>query len=330
MSRIKLNKTGDDLEARQGKLAEANQSWIAKLKDIATALTALSAAAGIAASSITYVTTQLSKNDEAQRAQLSTFSTYGQYLEKYQGTIQPALNSLMNDSARFELDQAMRKGDESVCMKIINQGKTKTGFQAFVSPGLKDARVVHNYYESVGYGLAQGQLDFEIIFDLITLPAFWNIYYPSSDWYKKKRDISKAFDISQTYLSPDFSVLLPWRRCLASNYYGASQPLSDLSDQVDRLGFNYLFTRAKNLYRKSCKYGKPLERTEFIDPDGQSARSQRDISEACIALRARIREMALTDGKPKAWMKLYSKNTFDIDQHITLFGRHFWAPWSRQ
>jgi hypothetical protein len=330
MTKEKPNATRIDREANQDKSKEVNQPLAEKLKDLATAAGAISAAVGIIFSSYTYVTTQWSKNDEAQRAQLSTFSTYGQYLKNYQTYIQPALGRLMNDPERLRLDVAMRRKETGVCSDIINRANTKTGFQVFMSPSLKDARYVHNYYESVGYGLAQGQLDFEVIFDLITLPAYWNIQDPSSDWYKKRRDINSTDNISLTYLYPDFSVLLPWRSCLGSGYFGLNKPLSDFSDGVDRLGFNYLFARAKYLYNRSCQHGKPLQDNAFIVPDGNKESSSKNIPEACIILRARIREMALANGKPKTWLKLYQGNYFDIDPNITLFGRSFRFPWNNQ
>jgi len=325
----KEEQLSSDDKMQPPKLTHMNQPWSERLKDLATAAGAVSAAVGIVFSSYTYVTTQWYKNDEAHRAQLSTFSTYGQYLKRYQTHIQPALGRLMEDPERLKLDQAMRRRDQRVCRALLDRTTTKTGFQVFMSPGLRDARDVHNFYESIGYGLAEGQLDFVVIFDLITLPAYWNIQDPSSEWYRKKLSSLQSKDLSLTYLYPDFSVLLPWRSCLGSGYFGPNKPLSDFSDGVDRLGFNYLFARAKYLYSSSCQNGSPKEDNTFVASSGTVGRSKADLVSACSTLRMRIREMAVANGRPKSWMKLYQGNQYDIDPDVVVFGRSYRFPWTK-
>ena len=305
------------------------KSLAEQLKDFGTAASAVSAAIGIAFSAYTYVSTQWAKNDEAQRAQLSTFSTYGQYLKRYQGVIQPALGQIMSDPLTKSLDKAMRDKDTTACKKVIDTSTTKTGFEVFVSPPLKNAREVHNFYESVSYGLAEGQLDFEVIFELITLPAYWNIQNPESEWYNKK-GINEHGELMHTYLFPDFSVLLPWRTCLGTGFYGDNKPLSDFSDGVDRLGFNYLFARAKYLYNRSCKRGKPNKEGDIFVMNGRSSPwPLATLESACETLRKRLREMALANGRPKSWMQLYNGNKYDIDPDIDILGRPYRFPWSK-
>jgi hypothetical protein len=135
---------------------------------------------------------------------LSTYSTYGQYLKKYQVEIQPALGRLMSNTKRLALDKDMRQlklkkkhKQDDFCALLIKGSTTGTGFELLNSKDFGDVRLVHNYYESIGYGLTQGQLDFEVIFDLIIVPAYWNIHNPSSDWYLRNEKLTKK-DISQT------------------------------------------------------------------------------------------------------------------------------------
>jgi hypothetical protein len=307
--------------------SSATQMWVQTLKDLAAAATALSAAAGIAFSSYTYVSTQWNKNDEARRSQLTTFSTYGQYLAKYQKEMQPALARLMKDPVREQLDIAMRHNAKTACQAVLNRSTTKTGFQVFMSDDLKDAREVHNFYESIGYGLSKEQLDFEVIFELITLPAYWNIQNPDSSWYDKSKDDLGQKDISRTFLYPDFSVLLPWRNCLGTGFYGKDKPLSDFSDGVDQLGYNYLFARMQYIYGRSCKEGEALAVNSFIDHPNGLGWTWSVLDDACKSLKRRIHAMAKADGSPKSWMKLYKSNTYDIDTELNIAGHPFQWPW---
>lgn len=319
--------------AEQGRSSEKTDlsvppSWIQITKDLATAATGLSAAAGIIFSSYTYVSTQWRKNDEARRAQLTTFSTYGQYLDRYQKEIQPALGRLMTDPEREKLDVAMRTEKKQVCERLLNSASTKTGFEIFMNQRLKDVRDVHNFYESVGYGLDNAQLDFVVIFDLITLPAYWNIQNPSSKWYESDKD-DLGQDVARTFLFPEFSVLLPWRNCLGSGFYGKDKPLSDFSDGVDRLGYNYLFARMKYIYSRSCHDGEPKAMTSFIkEPKGQGW-SETTLLTACTTLYKRIHAMAKADGSPKSWMRLYSSNISAIDEEIPIAGYAIKLPWDK-
>jgi hypothetical protein len=296
--------------------------WLTRLKEICAIAGTLSAAAGIVASSYTYVVTQWAKNDEIQRAQLSTFSTYGQYLKRYQDYIQPALGRLMQNKERIALDKAMRAEDQSVCKTILGRTTTGTGFEAFTSSAMKDARQVHNFYESIGYGLERGQLSFEIIFGLITVPSYWNIQNPSSDWYTKKSQSLKGH-IPYTYIYPDFNVLLPLRSCLGASFFGRNMPLSDFSDSVDRLGYNYLFARMKYLYSRGCRNGKAGDRDSgvFIEsPDGKTW-PEPVLDHACATLRTRINAMSSSSEAPKSWMRLYPGNSNTIDPELTVLGR---------
>lgn len=312
----------------QGLPTSTTPVWMQRLKDLVAAATALSAAVGIGFSSYTYVSTQWNKNDEARRSQLSTFSTYGQYLKRYQEDIQPALGRLMKDPVRERLNSAMREKNKMVCEAILNKSTTKTGFQVFMSDGLKDAREVHNFYESIGYGLSREQLDFVIIFDLITHPAYWNIQNPSSDWYDKGKDNLNQKEISSTYLYPDFSILLPWRSCLGSGFFGKDKPLSDFSDGVDRLGYNYLFARMEYIYERSCKKGEPRPVNSFIDAPGGKW-SDTVLRNACQTLKRRIHEMATANGSPKTWMHLYKSNAYDTDAELSIGGHSFQLPWKQ-
>ena len=306
-------------QSPQEKSGQESVGLLSRVKELATILGTLSAAGGILFSSITYVTTQWAKNEEAKRAQLSTFSTYGQYLKRYQEFIQPALGSLMKDKTRMKLDEAMRKQNPSACKAVVANSTTNTGFEVFNSKELSDVRQVHNFYESIGYGLEKRQLDFEVIFDLITIPAYWNIYDPSSKWYDKEMGL-RIEPKAISYLYPDFSVLLPWRSCLGTAFFGPNRPLSDFSDAVDKLGYNYLFARMKSLYEKSCDNGMPIDSSGggFISrangkwPDAT-------LSNACSTLKNRINAMSSKSPAHKSWMELYHGNANDIDPELDNF-----------
>jgi hypothetical protein len=296
-------------------------SMLGKIKELATILGTLSAAGGILFSSITYVTTQWVKNDELRRAQLSTFSTYGEYLKRYQDSIQPSLGRIMKDKRRMNLEEGMREPNSLACNDVITKSTSKTGFEVFTSKELDDVRNAHNFYESIGYGLEKKQLDFEVIFGLITLPAYWNIYDPTSKWYDQSMEL-KGGSNAASFLYPDFSVLLPWRSCVEKAFFGANQPLSDFSDSVDRLGFNYLFARMKSLYKRSCRNGKPLDSGEggFVSaPDGKTWPAT-TLSNACLTLKHRINEMS-SKSLSKNWMELYHGNDNNIDPEFEFFGK---------
>jgi hypothetical protein len=304
------------------KSSQESMSLLGRAKELATILGTLGAAGGILFSSITYVTTQWAKNDEAKRAQLSTFSTYGQYLKRYQEYIQPALGKLMKDKTRMKLEVAMRKQNPSVCNAVVAGTTTKTGFEVFTSKELRDVRQVHNFYESIGYGLENRQLDFEVIFGLITVPAYWNIHDPLSRWYDKNMDLRNEMN-AVSFLYPDFSVLLPWRSCLGSAFFGANRPLSDFSDSVDRLGYNYLFARMKSLYKRSCRNGKPLDSSGggFISASNGKTWPTATLSNACSTLKNRINTMSSKSPMLKSWMKLYHGNENNIDPELDFFGK---------
>jgi len=234
----------------------------------------------------------------------------------------------MKNPARLELDKSMRSGEKASCRNLIGNTVTKTGFEVFTSKALDDVRNVHNYYESIGYGLSQGQLDFEVIFDLITIPAYWNIQDPSSSWYDPRKDNLQSGITSQTFLYPDFSVMLPWRSCLGSGFFGQSKPLSDFSDSLDRLGYNYLFARMRYLYRRSCKNGKSLQNNAFAAPTNGGNWTGSTLDSACLRLKSRIHSMSSKQKASGSWMKLYPGNNNDLDPllEFTWLGRTVRVP----
>ena len=287
-------------------------------KDISSIVVSLGAAVGIVGSAFTYILTEKAKRDEAQKTQLTTYKTYGNYLSLYRTDIQPQLGELLKDKERQMLEQdalALREnakaGSSESCIKLIYSTTTRTGFEAFSSPKHKTYRDVHNYYESIGYALRQGQLDFEIIFDLITLPNYWNIYDPSSSWYRASDDLS-MFKSTRTYLYPDFSVMLPLRTCIGDNYYGESKQLHDFSDHIDMLGYNYLFTRMRSLYRRECwpKEDSLLNRFNLRTIEDISSPNRLS---SCDVLRRRLQDMKKASDKPAIWMALYSTTQTEID-----------------
>jgi hypothetical protein len=98
--------------------------------------------------------------------------------------------------------------------------------------------------------------------------------------------------------------------------------LSDFSDSVDRLGFNYLFARMKSLYKRSCRNGKPLVSGEggFVSaPDGKTWPAT-TLSNACLTLKRRINEMS-SKNLSKNWMELYHGNDNNIDPELEFFGK---------
>lgn len=308
-------------QSPEDKGGRESASLIGKVKELATILGTLGAAGGILFSSITYVTTQWAKNDEAKRAQLSTFSTYGQYLKRYQDYIQPALGQLMKSKTRKQLEEAMRMRNPSACNAVVAGTTTKTGFEVFTSKELTDVRQVHNFYESIGYGLEKKQLDFEVIFGLITVPAYWNIHHPLSTWYEEDRDLQNKPN-AVSFLYPDFSVLLPWRSCIGAKFFGPNRPLSDFSDSVDTLGYNYLFARMQYLYKASCHHGQPRDESGggFISAPKGKKWPTATLAKACSTLKRRINTMSNSPDR-KSWMKLYNGNVNYIDEEFNFFGR---------
>jgi hypothetical protein len=102
------------------------QTMVAVARDATVILGLISAAVGIAMSAYTYTATQWRKDAEQKRSQLSTYSTYGQYLKKYQDTIQPSLGRIMADG-RYKalLDGPTR---DMKCGQIISEEtETQTG-----------------------------------------------------------------------------------------------------------------------------------------------------------------------------------------------------------
>lgn len=186
------------------------------------------------------------------------------------------------------------------------------GYEVFSSPELKTYRSVHNYYESIGYSLAQDQLDFEIIFDLITLPNYWNIHDPTSSWYQASDDLAKYKSI-RTFLYPDFSVMLPLRSCIGDNYFGKGMPLHDFSDSIDRLGYNYLFSRMRSLYRRECFPKKRTNSSKYTSPVIIDSHLPQERLSACDVLHRRLLDMRQPVGKPATWMTLYPSTPVDID-----------------
>ena len=307
----KIEKTSlsNDLKTEKG------PEWMQLAKDISGIVVSLGAAVGIMGSAVTYILTEKAKHDEAQKTQLTTYKSYGAYLSLYRSDIQPLLGRLLRDKERQVLEQDAltlreegKAGSSESCTRLIRSATTRTGFEVFSSPNYKTYRDIHNYYESIGYALSQGQLDFEIIFDLITLPNYWNIHDPSSSWYKASDKLSE-YRKTRTYLYPDFSVMLPLRSCIGDNYFGLNMPLHDFSDSIDTLGYNYLFARMRSLYSREC-WNK--------DGDKHSSNAIYSILSSeglsgCDILRKRLLDMRKTDNKPARWMTLYTTTPVDID-----------------
>lgn len=298
-------------------------NWMEFAKDVSGIVVSLGAAIGILGSAITYILTEKAKHDEAQRTQLTTYKTYGAYLSLYRDSIQPLMGELLRDSKRRSLEEealALRKkgqgGSSAACTDLIQQSTTHTGFEVFSSPKYSTYRSMHNFFESIGYALSQGQLDFEIIFDLITLPNYWSIHEPASPWYLASGDLMR-YKTAKTYLYPDFSVMLPLRACIGDNYFGMGKPLHDFSDSIDMLGFNYLFARMRSLYRRECWPDETVNHSKYNSPVVVSSPGAEALS-ACQVLRRRLMAMKQANGKPASWMTLYSTTPVDIDPAWTL------------
>lgn len=311
--------TGDVPVSDDSNQKESND-WIQKAKEISGYVVALGAAASIMGSAWTYIITEMYKRDEAQKTQLTTYKTYGGYLNQYRTQIQPMIGSLLKDKERLELERealelrniGKDKGKDNsskICLEIIRRSTTETGLEAFSSKEYNTYREVHNYYEAIGYALSEGQLDFEIIFNLITLPTFWNIYDPLSPWYKSADELASHKKV-RTYLYPDLSVMLALRSCIGSNYFGKGLPLNDFSDYTDQLGYNYLFARMRSLYRRRCAPDGKL---------GSAMINKMDRAESdCDILRKRLNDMKRSEGKPASWMKLYSTTDRNIEDPILI------------
>jgi|GEM_PF-5609272 hypothetical protein len=291
------------------------QTMVAVARDATVILGLISAAVGIAMSAYTYTATQWRKDAEQKRSQLSTYSTYGQYLKKYQDTIQPSLGRIMADG-RYKalLDGPTR---DMKCGQIISEEtETQTGFELWGSKSMEDFRAVHNFYESIGFGVANSQLDFQIIFDLITYPEYWNIHTQGSAWYGRDDDLQGRIDVSGTFLEPDFRVIAPMAQCLGRYYFGINKPLSDFSDNVLKLGYNYLFARMKYTYKSKCKQGRALVvegRRGKKEANPQAIVAKLLDDQSCAILKRRIDFMANESVQAFPWAQLYQSNINDVD-----------------
>jgi hypothetical protein len=76
------------------------------------------------------------------------------------------------------------------------------------------------------------------------------------------------------------------RRCIEENYFGIEKPLQDFSDNIDQLGYNYLYRRLKYKFQNNCS-------------------DQNVSSDICTLLRERIQAFETGKNGNEIWKKLY-------------------------
>lgn len=214
---------------------------------------------------------QLTRIENENRNNLSTYASYGKYLIIYREEIQSDISKLLNNDEWNELD------DESCKTLIIDTTKSKTGIELFGSTSYDDFRKVHNFYESLGFSLRKKVINFDIVFDLFTYPSYWDL--DNRKWYLSNDP--------KVWLKPYFSVLLNMRRCIGENYFGIGKPLNDFSDNIDQLGYNYLYARLKYKFKNDCDGAKKLA------------------SDICPLLKDRIQAFEKNETGNEIWKKIY-------------------------
>jgi hypothetical protein len=248
---------------------------IATITTIATGLTAIW-------NLYLFAQSQLTKIDNENRVNLSSYGSYGTYLNKYRDEIQPALSIILNQDIYRQIlldkdnNELVRLDDEACKNLIIEKTKSHTGIELFGSGTYEKFRDVHNFYETLAFSLKNKVINFEIVFDLFTYPAYWDLQ--DKNWY--------LLDNSDEWLEADFAVLRPMRECIGNNYFGIDRPLKDFSDNIDQLAYNYLYLRLKYKFKNDCH-------------------EQDKASDICPLLEKRIQAFETNMNGNEEWKRLY-------------------------
>jgi hypothetical protein len=246
-----------------------------RFQDISTSLTTIATiVAGLAATGTgvgaiwnlyLLAQSQVSKMEIENRSNLSNYSSYAKYLSNYQSIIQPAISRILK-----------KKWNELQCQEILQKTSSKTGMEVFGSEEYKDFRIAHNFYESLGFSLKNKVINFDIIFDLFTYPAYWAL--DEEEWYLSKNP--------EDWLKGNFSTLRPMRECIGDNYFGKGKELRDFSDNIDQLGYNYLYARLQGKFNRDCHQKSSAPKT-------------------CTLLSKRIQDFKTGKNGKEVWKKLY-------------------------
>ncbi|MCA2620093.1 MULTISPECIES: hypothetical protein [unclassified Microcystis] len=244
-----------------------------RIQDISVTLGAITTiVAGLTAIWNLYLFAQSQSNriQNENRTNLSAYASYGQYLKTYQTDIQPAISRILQRKWN-ELD------DEKCRTLIIEKTKSKSGIEVFGDPKYNDFRIAHNFYESLGFSLKNKTINFDIVFDLFTFPAYWDL--GSKKWYLSGD--------AKAWLKPNFSVLRPMRECIGKNYFGEGKALKDFSDNIDQLGYNYLYNRLVHKFKNDECDLKAIN------------------SAVCNLLKNRIQDFKANKNGNEMWKRLY-------------------------
>jgi len=172
---------------------------------IVSSLTAISSAAW---SLIELAKETRERSKVARIAQLTTYASFGKFLERYHVIEQKTDDFMKRDrQKRIDRDDLLRG--------------YQTGASIYYSDELRDFREIHQFYEELATLIRFGEVDFELVFQLITFP---------SDFADATRDLQKFLRDHWFELNKD-----PKKR-----------QLCDFGANLDQLEKNYNLKRANN------------------------------------------------------------------------------------
>jgi hypothetical protein len=144
----KPTKTWVDVAASFGKK-------LAVIVAIVSGLTAVSSAAW---SLIELAKETRERSKVARIAQLTTYASFGKFLERYHVIEQRTDDFMRRDrQQRLDRDELLRR--------------YQTGASIYYSEELREFREIHQFYEELATLIRFGEVDFDLVFQLITFPS---------------------------------------------------------------------------------------------------------------------------------------------------------------
>jgi hypothetical protein len=269
------------LPPRQSLFGNILDYCLKTIKIVITNGAILVAGAGILGNIWVYLISQINATQIAAREDLSTYASYGKLLEKYRNDIEPAIGNFLRNKQYLSLDKNPRNintdgtfkdpDEYNIRCKNLLQTKTSTysGFELFNLKEYEDYRVVHNFYETLGFSLRNKLINFETVFNMFIYPAYW-----------EQGEMWASVD-------PFYELEL----CLRENWFGEGRPLKDFSDNFLQLGYNYH-------YRRLLSQVKTL---------GCDTKKNQNIPDDCKRLSKMVKEIKdeQRNTQKKAWKALY-------------------------
>jgi hypothetical protein len=278
------------------------KEWITNFdnwKDLSKYGVLFTGGASLIANSWLFFFSQINADKIRSKADLSTYKNYGDYLKDYKENIQPAIGTFLKltqekDFTKYnlKLDKDKTTYNVQACQTLIlSKTNSHTGMELFYSNDdkiYKNYRLIHNFYESLGFALKNDSINFETVFDLFVYPAYWDLNNPN--------------EIDVTF--PKYAPLRALRDCIGSHWFGIDesgkgQAMSDFSDNLNQLGYNYLYARLVYFYKNKCTKDFLLFRIKDNKPENPSL---------CLNLHSKIKTFEKNKNKNRSenWQKLYT------------------------